>query len=247
MNTKSLQKIQNLLHNKFWRFIDWVLPPTCPGCGIEGELICDDCESKIERIVGRTCKYCGQSVTGSLICGVCRQENHSFDAYRGYGYYTGVLRDAILRLKYGNDIGIARHLASYLENVVLSTDWDFDIVVPIPLSPNKLEERSYNQASRLAKPLAASLDKPFKPETLSRIRETSSQVGLDKQSRLENVRDAFRADSRLAKGYSFLLVDDVYTTGATLESAASELKISGATRVYALTLAKSKSIVKNFE
>ena len=80
-----------------------------------------------------------------------------------------------------------------------------------------------------------------------RIRETSSQVGLDFQARLENVQNAFRADPKIVKGKSILLVDDVFTTGATLESAASELKIAGAIHVYALTLAKSNRNVKFFE
>jgi len=247
MDEIRAQKIINDIHNGFWQVMDWVFPPTCPGCGIEGELICEECESKIVRLVGRQCKYCGLSVTGSDICGRCRDENHSYEAYRGYGYYTGVLRLAILRLKYQNDIGIARILASYLETLVLSNDWNFDIVVPVPLSAKKLEERGYNQASRLAKPLAALLGKVYKPDALVRLREVSSQVGLNKAARLENVKDAFRGNPKIAKGKSILLVDDVFTTGATLESAASELMMVGARKVYALTLAKSYKIKMNIE
>ncbi len=247
MNELQRQKIQHFSHAAFLRMVDWIFPPSCPGCGIEGELICEACESKIQRLVGRLCKFCGQAVRGSDICGACRGNEHAFENYRGFGVYGGVLRDAILRLKYQNDIGIAQVLAHYLETLVRSTDWDYQIVVPIPLSAKKLQERGYNQASRLAKPLAVFLEKPFRPYALTRIRETSSQVGLDMRSRLENVNDAFRADPKQVKGLSILLVDDVYTTGATLQSAAAELKIAGARQVFALTLAKSSHLLNNIE
>lgn len=247
MNELQRQKIQYQIQSVFLGLVDWIFPPTCPGCGIEGELICEACESKIQRLVGRLCKYCGQSVQGADICGSCRGMDHAYEAYRAYGIYDGVLRDAILRLKYQNDIGIAQKLAKYLETVARSTSWDYQIVVPVPLSSNKLRERGYNQANRLAKPLAMLLEKPFRPYALRRIRETSSQVGLDMRARFENVDNAFRADPKQVKNLSVLLVDDVFTTGATLQSAATELRIAGASKVFALTLAKSSHHVKNFE
>lgn len=247
MDELKRQTLNMQIHDILFHLVDWVLPPSCPGCGLEGEIICNECESKIVRLVGKLCRFCGQAVRGSNICGDCRDRSHSYDAYRGYGLYTGVLREAILRLKYQNDVGIARILSQYLENVVLSSNWVFDMVVPVPLSLQKYEERGYNQASRLAKPLAVHLGKFYRPEAINRIRETSSQVGLDIQARLENVRNAFRADPKIVNGKSILLVDDVFTTGATLESAASELKIAGAKHVYALTLAKSRRNVKFFE
>mgnify|MGYP003824715361 CR=1 FL=1 len=247
MDEIQRQRLNTHIHDILFRVVDWILPPSCPGCGLEGEIICKECGSKIVRLVGKHCQFCGQAVRGADICGDCRNRPHSYEAYRGYGVYTGVLRDAILRLKYQNDIGIAKILAQYLENVVQTTNWDFEIVVPVPLSPQKHEERGYNQASRLAKPLAARLGKLYRPEALTRIRETSSQVGLDIQARLENVQNAFRADPKIVKGKSILLVDDVFTTGATLESAASELKIADAKHVYALTLAKSVRNVNFFE
>lgn len=247
MNELQRQKLQHQSQSAFLRLVDWFLPPSCPGCGIEGELICASCESKISRIVGRVCKFCAQPVRGADICGACRDHEHAYDAFRAYGVYTGVLRNAIISLKYQNDIGIAQILSKYLENLVRATNWSFDIVVPVPLSAQKYQERGYNQTNRLAKPLAALLEKPFRPHALARIREASSQVDLDKRSRFENVEGAFRADPKQVKDLSILLVDDVYTTGATLESAATELKIAGASKVFALTLAKSSQLVKYFE
>lgn len=250
MKTKKeihILQINNKFHNTVWHVLDWFFPPNCPGCGIEGELICDTCQSKIVRLTGRNCPYCGQAVRDADVCHDCKNREHSYIAYKGYAFYTGVMREAILRLKYQNDIGIARLLSDFLENLVKSSNWDFDLIIPIPLSRQKLLERGYNQASRLAKPLAAKLGKAYCPDALIRIRETSSQVGLDIHSRLENVKNAFRADAKLIKGKTVLLVDDVFTTGATLESAASELLLSGAKAVYAITLAKSSRIVKNFE
>ncbi len=250
MKTKrEIRKLQinNDLHNSIWHVVDWFFPPNCPGCGVEGELICDSCQSKIVRLTGKNCVFCGQAVRGADICNDCRNRDHSYIAYKGYAFYTGVMRESILRLKYQNDIGIARLLSDFLENLVRTSGWDFDVIIPIPLSRQKLSERGYNQASRLAKPLAAKLGKLYCPNALIRIRETSSQVGLDIRSRLDNVENAFRANSKLIKNKTVLLIDDVFTTGATLESAASELKLSGAKAVYAMTLAKSSRIIKDFE
>ena len=112
MDELKRQTLNMQIHDILFHLVDWVLPPSCPGCGLEGEIICNECESKIVRLVGKQCTFCGQAVRGSNICGDCRDRSHSYDAYRGYGLYTGVLREAILRLKYQNDVGIAESYPS---------------------------------------------------------------------------------------------------------------------------------------
>lgn len=124
--------------------------------------------------------------------------------------------------------------------VVQAEPWEFDLVIPVPLSREKLAQRGFNQAERLAKPLAGTLGKPLIAAGLMRIREYVSQVGLSGQSRRENVRGAFEADPAKVKGSRILLVDDVFTTGATIESAAEALICAGAQTVYAVTVGKSE-------
>ncbi|MFZ3070372.1 MAG: phosphoribosyltransferase family protein [Anaerolineaceae bacterium] len=149
------------------------------------------------------------------------------------------MREAIHGLKYQNDLTLAYKLATLLTILVQSTDWKFDLVVPVPLSQKRLDQRGYNQAALLAKPLALSMEKPFTTRGLARVRETQSQVSLNIQQRKENVQDAFLADPVMIKGRSILLVDDVFTTGATMNAAAEALHAAGSRQVFALTVAKA--------
>ena len=142
-------------------------------------------------------------------------------------------------MKYQNDVGVARVLAGYLLKVVQAENWEFDLIVPVPLSKSKQEQRGYNQAERLAQPVAEKLPKPLSTNALFRIRENASQVDLDVQSRRANVRGVFEADPAIVKGKKILLIDDVFTTGATLESASQSLRDAKSGLVYAVTVGKS--------
>jgi ComF family protein len=117
--------------------------------------------------------------------------------------------------------------------------WEVDLVVPVPLSQARFRERGYNQAALLALPLALSCRIRYNSKTLTRIRETASQVGLSAQRRQENVIDAFLAERISAQGKRILLVDDVATTGATLDACAKALMLAGAQNVLCLTLARA--------
>ncbi|MEA4931074.1 MAG: ComF family protein, partial [Anaerolineaceae bacterium] len=150
-----------------------------------------------------------------------------------------MIREAIHHLKYQNDIGVSRVLAGYLLKVVQAENWDFDLIVPVPLSRRKFEQRGYNQAERLAIPLTKEFSKPLSTTALIRIKENDSQVNLDVNSRRENVRGVFEADPAVVKGKKILLVDDVLTTGATMESASQALKDANSGTIYAVTVGKS--------
>jgi ComF family protein len=112
------------------------------------------------------------------------------------------------------------------------------MVVPIPLGKKRLRERGYNQVGLIARPLAMALGLEYAPQVLARRRETRSQVGLNKDARRDNVRDAFVAGARV-KGKTVLVMDDVATTGSTLSAGAEALYLSGAKDVYALTVARA--------
>jgi len=117
--------------------------------------------------------------------------------------------------------------------------WPIDLIVPVPLSKSRMKQRGYNQVHFLARPLALQLDKKFAPKALIKIRDTASQVGLTKSERKRNTAEAFSASAQLVHNHSVLLVDDVTTSGATMEACARALLQAGSKEVFGLTLARS--------
>jgi len=116
-----------------------------------------------------------------------------------------------------------------------------DMLIPVPLSPKRLKERGYNQVALVARPLAYELDLEYAPNALCKSRETRSQVGLTISQRRENVSQAYQADSSAVKRKSILLIDDVATTGSTIQSSTAALLSAGASEVYVLTIARALS------
>ena len=158
---------------------------------------------------------------------------------RSWGYFEGALRNAIHRLKYQRDITLGDVLSRPLIGLADQYNWPFSLVTPVPLSVGRLKERGYNQASFLARPIALSRGVPMISKCLWRVRETHSQVGLNAEERFRNVEGAFAASARIVDGKDILIVDDVTTTGATLNACASALLAAGAKNVYGLTLARA--------
>jgi ComF family protein len=118
-------------------------------------------------------------------------------------------------------------------------NWSLDIITSVPLGLVRFKERGYNQATLLARPIALYLDMPFSTRVLNRTRDTRSQVGLTVSERHDNMVDAFHADSNLVCGKNILVVDDVATSGATLNACASALLHGGADNVYCFSLARA--------
>jgi ComF family protein len=119
------------------------------------------------------------------------------------------------------------------------TGWTIELVVPVPMSPERASARGYNQAAQLARPIALYFGYPYLPQAVRKIRNTSSQVGLTLEQRRKNVAGAFAAQAELVSGKVVLVVDDVATSGATLNACAQTLKEAGAREVYCLTLARA--------
>jgi ComF family protein len=149
------------------------------------------------------------------------------------------LRPALLKLKYHQDIGLGEALAWDLAVYLDGLGWRADVIIPIPLSEQRLSERGYNQVDMIAHPLARLIGWRYEPKALRRSRHTQSQVELTGAERRKNVIGAFTAETRLINGKTILLVDDITTTGATLHSASASLMAVGADKVYALTFAKA--------
>jgi ComF family protein len=182
-------------------------------------------------------------------CGACRDGEPAFDSARSFGLYGGKLRHVILRLKFAGDerlgVKLGELLASAWTSLPGVCDFDFPLLVPVPLHPSRRRERGFNQSERLAVGLMRALGKrggasppSVAGECLRRKRATSPQTGLSVAARRENLRGAFEVAGDI-RGCTLVLVDDVMTTGATLSACARALKRAGAARVMGVTLART--------
>ncbi len=226
-------------HHLFWNAVDWLYPPTCGGCQKSGERWCEECQNKVTLVGPQICPKCGNFNNDGKLCPTCSASPPPYQALRSWGIFIGPLREAIHRLKYQHDIGLAEALANHLIYLYHSTGWEVDLIAPIPLSYSRQLERGYNQSALLARPLAQITHVGYQPKTVARIRNTPSQVGLKARERVENVREAFLSESAIVAGKRILLVDDVATTGATISECARAVLKAGAGAVYGLTLARS--------
>jgi competence protein ComFC len=138
-------------------------------------------------------------------------------------------------------MALGEALARPLIKLLVELGWCVDLVTPVPLGVARLSQRGYNQAALLARPLSLAHGLPYHTNALTKVRETRSQVGLSANERHQNVADAFKGDPRVSKGKCILVIDDVTTSGATLNACASALLQAGASRVYGLTLARTSS------
>jgi ComF family protein len=138
-------------------------------------------------------------------------------------------------------MGIGESLALHMSEFIWSLGWRIDLLVPVPLGKKRLKARGYNQVELVAKPLAYEVGWQYAPTALWKSRETRTQVGLSISQRRKNVLDAYQADSEIVKRKSILLMDDVATTGSTIQSCSRALIDAGAQDVYALTIARALS------
>lgn len=222
-------------------------PSHCAGCGVavpEGSDVCGTCEESIEKIRPPRCDVCSQPYAGDVpvfTCPNCRDEAFHFDCAIAVVRSRGPVREMIHRLKYGKEIWLGRVLAAWMEQGLDDprlAGWTPDALVPVPLHPRRLREREFNQAEILCHELSRKCGIPvFAP--LARRRYTTTQTQLDRKNRRQNLRDAFvLGKNRDVTNMHLLLVDDVLTTGSTLDACAAVLLEAGARSVCALTAAR---------
>jgi ComF family protein len=229
--------------------VSLLYPPLCTICGGSiraGKYLCDQCEIKAVRIFAPFCEKCSEpfegAITSAFTCANCAHRKIYFDAavaaYRG----RGIVREVIHEFKYGRQIHlrhlIARWLSAALEDERLCGG-RFDVIIPVPLHPTRQRERGFNQAAVLAELLGAQTSLPVKP-LLERTRYTTTQTALDRSERMENLHNAFRLRKNAdVRGLRVLLIDDVLTTGSTLNECARVLKRAGAFSVHAAMAARA--------
>ena len=222
-----------------WEAIDLVYPPHCGGCDELGARWCNDCSQVTTELLEPICPICGNPQSDEKICPRCLDSRPCFTFLRSHTIYTGPIKEAIHRLKYRRDLGMGEVLSRPMITSLEKLNWSLDIITSVPLGLVRFKERGYNQATLLARPIALYLDIPFSTRALVRKRETRSQVGLTVSERHDNMVDAFQADRIIVYGKNLLVVDDVATSGATLNACANALINAGADRVYCFSLARA--------
>lgn len=230
-------------------FLGLIWPPACAACGqalpASSQALCQRCHITWPRITGHRCEVCSQPFPGgseAFICESCRDRQFHFVASVSVLQAVGPVREMVHRLKYGGERWLARPLAGWMAENALDPRLplgEIAALVPVPLHPLREREREFNQAQLLARELSRLWKKPVR-SLLVRRRYTETQTHFDRRHRLQNLSGAFTLRGRpQIGGQKFLLVDDVFTTGSTLNECARVLLEAGSGPVWAITAARA--------
>jgi ComF family protein len=219
--------------------LDLLFPRWCLGCGKEGDFICRPCREHLVRVRPPLCPRCGKPQPTDALCSSCLNWPATIDGIRSLFQFEGVIREAVLQLKYKNLRALSETLAELLGDYLIANPLPGEVLVPVPIHPKRLRERGYNQSRLLARKLGKLVKLPVVDNALSRQRHALPQTQTKTVAeRRNNVADAFICRDQSLKGRQILLIDDVATSGATLNACAAALKAAGATSVWGLTLAR---------
>ena len=227
-----------------------IFPPQCLGCAeilhpFTGQIFCPVCNDKIKLITGSICRVCGttfpDSPAQSHLCGDCLESKTYFSCARAVFCYDAFILKAIHQFKYGRNISVGETLASFMAGFSFpDIDFtDYSLIIPVPLHINRLRERGFNQSLILARALEKRRQIPVDFSALKRHRFTVTQAGSNRNERKQNIKGSFEVtDSKKIAGKNIILVDDVYTTGATINECAKTLIRARAKKVAVFTLAR---------
>ena len=230
--------ITAILNKAGRQVIDLLFPPRCAVCGSLEAFLCDRCAASLPVASLPRCPVCWQP-TADGECRKCQKAPPAFAALRcPYVFKEGV-REVVHGLKYQHQSVLAAPMAELLHRFLADNPLPADVIVPVPLFPRRRRVRGYNQSALLAHALARHLRLPVDERTLARTRNTASQARTGKaDERKFNVREAFACRGDALTGKTVLLLDDVTTTGATLDACAHALREAGVASVRALTFAR---------
>lgn len=230
--------------DSIWRFFLIIFfPARCVSCGSPGLIVCPQCLESIEKLSTSLCTECGKLTDLSTYCPNCRRklETNLAGIYICARYDAGPIREIIYGLKYQGYLDIVPVIGELIvERIRDNLPKGELVVVPVPLHPRKKAIRGFNQAELIARYVSKRLDLKG-GNALVRIKNTRSQVEFNRAKRLANMEGAFRCEDRgLVQGKIVLLVDDVVTTGATLNDCARALKEAGAKKIWGAVLARNR-------
>ncbi len=233
-----------------------LIPSSCAVCGLRAQhVLCNPCRDQFFYAEAIRCACCAlplsfapDAVTAP-VCGACLSDPPAFDATIVAADYQAPVDQLVLGLKFGARLALAPLCGALLRDAVLASQGTLHFaqslptcLIPVPLSPSRLQQRGFNQSLEIARPLARHLGVPVLARSMERVRDTRPQSALPVNARRKNMRDAFivRAESvALVTGRHVGVVDDVMTTGETLQELATTLKRFGATRVTNLVFART--------
>ena len=257
--------LHSLVQGLYQSFLDAIFPRKCLVCGafeglqpsdegiasdplahITAPCFCASCRKDLRPIASPFCSKCGRPFVSregdNHVCWECLVERRHFRRARAFGLYDGALMEAIHRLKYGRHTSLSRPLSALLREIFFQC-WDVttvDLLVPVPLHLKRLRQRGFNQAHLLIRRWAKQDGIAFDGLTLLRSRWTEPQTALSRKERKKNIKGAFVVQHReTIRGKKIVLVDDVYTTGSTVNECARVLMKAGAALVDVLTLARA--------
>lgn len=226
--------------------LDLLFPKFCISCGKEGSYLCQDCFSLIDILERQYCPFCPQPkvVLDGKTCNFCKRSKSLNGLYCAASYNNFIVKKLINQFKYEPYIKeLSKPLSSlivvHLINLDKVENFQDYILVPIPLHKKKLKKRGFNQAGEIAKELSENLKIPVFNDALIKIKQTPAQVELKKEEREENIKGVFLCQKpELVVGKKIFLIDDIFTTGSTMEQGARLLKEAGAKEVWGIVVAR---------
>lgn len=201
--------------------------------------ICMDCVGSLPFIQDPKCSICGRTVNqGTDICLECRYHGHSYDQALAVFEYSMVIREMIHRYKYGGEYSLSRTFGFFLSELFYESNWKVDLMIPVPLHKNREKSRGFNQSALLGDYMSQRTGISCNDKVLVRSVDTKSQTGFNRDKRAENMKNVFNiVDAHAIKDKNILIIDDVHTTGATIDSCSQTLRWAGAKKIFALTIA----------
>lgn len=237
----TLTRIDDLLHT----LIDTLLPPVCAHCGRIGVVLCPDCLAQFPELSPVICACCGRAleqglvpVDGDQLCHMCAAERPAVAQARAAFLYEEPLSGVIHRLKYDGHFALARMLGDLMAERWPLWAEPVEALAPVPLHARRQRRRGFNQAELLARRLGQLTGLPVLTRSIQRERHTQPQIHLKPDERATNVAGAFAATGSDLQDRHVLLIDDVYTTGSTMNATAEAVLAAGARRVSAYCVAR---------
>lgn len=230
------------------RIVNMIFPNVCPICDQvlgQTEKICEKCRTSVHVINEPRCMKCGKQLNTEerLYCNDCKKISHIFQNGISVFDYKGEIKDSLYRFKYNN----MRCYAEYYGDEAFKMygrqikSWKIDLIIPIPMYHKKQQKRGYNQAVEFAKVISKYTSIPLDEKCLIRVKNTVPQKGLNNEQRYQNLDKAFAVDKdRVEKCHRVLLIDDIYTTGSTIDNCAKVLKKAGVVKIYFLCVAAGR-------